>query len=297
MQDRITAILSDYDGTLCPTNSVRNQDGTIPKELRQVLSDISKMIPVCIISSKDYHFLHPRTKFARILSCIMGIETVTLKTHKKEGENIQSIKRKERWGDTSYCIEESHLILNDHKTLRANSSLLASLAERISLSYKDVIIERKFTSDKKILAGITFDYRHLEDWIAYKKRFEPFLNEMIQESQSSPPSYNLNLQTYALHPFIDVYVSKCDKGMAFDYVTSKISNIKGKEKGPQKIMYLGDSDNDNPAFTKADVSIGVRSDDRLNPKLFCTKILKFDMLPIFLKRLMENNFLFSDNIL
>jgi HAD superfamily hydrolase (TIGR01484 family) len=296
MQNQITAILSDYDGTLCPTNSVRNQDGTIPEELRQVLSDISEMIPVCIISSKDYHFLHPRTKFARILSCIMGIETVTLKTHKKEN---QSNKGEEVWGDTSNCIEESHLILNDRKTLRANSNLLASLAERISLSYRDVIIERKFTSDKKILAGVTFDYRHLQDWISYKKRFEPFLNEMIHESQSSPlsaVSYNLNLQTYASHPFIDVYVTKCDKEMAFQYVTSMISKIQEKEIGPQKIMYLGDSDNDNPAFTKADVSIGVRSDDRLNPKLSCTNILKFDMLSIFLKRLMENNFLFSDNI-
>src|SRR5215831_5262138 len=99
MQNRITAILSDYDGTLCPTNSVRKQGGTIPQELRQVLWDISKRIPVCIISSKDYHFLHPRTKFARILSCIMGIETLTLKLHEKEGtmtyENIQSNEGKE----------------------------------------------------------------------------------------------------------------------------------------------------------------------------------------------------------
>jgi len=179
------------------------------------------------------------------------------------------------------------------KLCELNSSLLATLAERISLSYEDVIIERKLTSDKKILAGVTFDYRHLQDWMSYKKRFEPFLNKIIQESQSSPPSYNLNLQTYALHPFIDIYGSKCDKGMAFDYVTSKISNTQRKE----KIMYLGDSDNDNPAFTKADVSIGIRSDDRLKPKLSCTKILKFDMLSTFLKRLMENNFLFSDNIL
>jgi phosphoserine phosphatase len=52
--------------------------------------------------------------------------------------------------------------------------------------------------------------------------------------------------------------------VAFDYVTSKISTIEAKE---PKIMYLGDSDNDNPAFTKADVSIGIRSDDRLNAKL------------------------------
>ena len=70
----------------------------------------------------------------------MGIETVTLKTRKKEN---QSSKRKECC-DT-YC---SHLIDIDHKTLPANSSLLASLAERLSLSHKDVIIERKFTSDK-----------------------------------------------------------------------------------------------------------------------------------------------------
>jgi trehalose-6-phosphatase len=133
---RITAILSDYDGTLCPTDYIRNQDGTIPEELRQVLWDISKRIPVCIISSKDYHFLQPRTKFARILSCIMGIETVTLKTLKKEGrmtgENIQCNKAKEGCRDTSYCIEDSHLMMDDNKTLRANSSLLASLAENIT---------------------------------------------------------------------------------------------------------------------------------------------------------------------
>jgi phosphoserine phosphatase len=85
--------------------------------------------------------------------------------------------------------------------------------------------------------------------------------------------------------------------MAFEYVTSKIFNTQEKEKRLQNIMYLGDSDNDNPAFAKADVSIGVRSDGRLNPKLSCTKILKFDVLSIFLKRLMENNFLFSDDIL
>jgi hypothetical protein len=136
--------------------------------------------------------------------------------------------------------------------------------------------------------------RQKPEIIAFYTELSSFCYRFMITSQSSPPSagsYNLNLQAYTLHPFIDVYVTKCDKGMAFDYVTSKISNIKGKEKGPQKIMYLGDSDNDNPAFTKADVSIGVRSDDGLNPKLSYTKILKYEMLPIFLKSLMENNFL------
>jgi soluble P-type ATPase len=40
-----------------------------------------------------------------------------------------------------------------------------------------------------------------------------------------------------------------------------MSNLSGK------IIYLGDSENDNPDFRKADISIGVISDNRLNPKL------------------------------
>jgi trehalose-6-phosphatase len=94
METQITAIFSDYDGTLCPTDSVRCQANWIPEQLEQTLWDISQKIPVCIISSKDYHFLHARTKFARILSSIMGIETLTFKIHKKEGlmtsENIKT---------------------------------------------------------------------------------------------------------------------------------------------------------------------------------------------------------------
>lgn len=34
-------------------------------------------------------------------------------------------------------------------------------------------------------------------------------------------------------------------------------------------LYLDDSENDNPAFRKAGVSIGVRSDSRIIPKLEC----------------------------
>jgi phosphoserine phosphatase len=62
-------------------------------------------------------------------------------------------------------------------------------------------------------------------------------------------------------------------------------------------MYLGDSENDNPAFIKADVPIGIKSDDRLNPNLACSKHVKFDGLSLFLKRLKDNKFMFSDNIL
>jgi hypothetical protein len=54
--------------------------------------------------------------------------------------------------------------------------------------------------------------------------------------------------------------------MAYDDVLSQIPLT---EKKQHKIMYLGDSENDNPAFRKADVSVGVKSDKRLNPILDC----------------------------
>ncbi len=68
---------------------------------------------------------------------------------------------------------------------KANSSLLSRLADNVSLGYKDIIVERKFTSNKQILAGVTFDYRHLENSRLYKEKLEPYLKEIIHKSQSS----------------------------------------------------------------------------------------------------------------
>ena len=65
---QVNALLSDYDGTLCPTSSVSgdiNIGGTIPKELEQALDSISERILVCIVSSKDFTFLHG-ARFATI---------------------------------------------------------------------------------------------------------------------------------------------------------------------------------------------------------------------------------------
>jgi hypothetical protein len=58
---------------------------------------------------------------------------------------------------------------------------------------------------------------------------------------------------------------------------------------------LKDSKNDNPAFKRGDISIGVRSDKRLNPKLTCQYLVEFNQPPIFLKKLQDNDFVFSDN--
>jgi trehalose-6-phosphatase len=90
---QVNALLSDYDGTLCPTASLRGEgslSGTIPQELEQILFYISEHIPLCIISSKDFAFLHKRTRFANILSCVLGIESVIHNPHHNSNNEINN---------------------------------------------------------------------------------------------------------------------------------------------------------------------------------------------------------------
>jgi trehalose-6-phosphatase len=82
-QTRISAILSDYDGTLSPTDMVRSNMDSIPEQLERILWKVSQRIPICIVSSKDFHFISRRAKFARVLAYILGIETIVLRKCKK----------------------------------------------------------------------------------------------------------------------------------------------------------------------------------------------------------------------
>jgi hypothetical protein len=82
--------------------------------------------------------------------------------------------------------------------------------------------------------------------------------------------------------------------MAFDTVISELRNISADDKG---VLYLGDSENDNPAFRKAGISIGIRSDPRLKPRLDCSYFLDYEQLTSFLVKLRNNGYLFSDELL
>ena len=274
---QITAILSDYDGTLCPTSSIRNQINTIPQGLENTLWGISSKIPVCIISSKDFSFLGSRAKFAKIVSCIMAIETIELPN---DNNGHSRTKFNDPW------------IYPNRNILRNNSYLLESLASEAAEKFVEILIERKYTSDE-LLAGLTFDYRHQEDWEQYKRQVEPTLYELINNTiKSSTPtsavtSFPSYIQSYSSHLFVDVYSVKCDKGMAVNTIVSILGPHNEKEE-QNTIMYLGDSENDNAAFRKADISIGVHSDPRLKPKLDCDYIITFDKLSFFMKSLLNN---------
>jgi HAD superfamily hydrolase (TIGR01484 family) len=277
----ISAILSDYDGTLCPTSNTKDfKSNKIPVELDNTLSEISKDIPVWVVSSKDYDFLCDKTRFARIVSCIMGIETIVLES--RGGNDDAHLKNGSK----------AHLI-TDITSLSGNSKLLTSLGKEIAQTFSDVSINYKYTSKERILAGITIDYRHLEDWDSYKTKVEPLLYKRIQQtkSQRSTSISELYVETYSTHPLLDIYGIRCDKGNAFDSVLRLLDIDRSKN-----IMYLGDSENDNAAFAKADVSIGVHSDERIRARLNCQYNLDFDRLSLFLRRLSHNNFEFSDKL-
>ena len=50
---------------------------------------------------------------------------------------------------------------------------------------------------------------------------------------------------------MDVYALYCDKGMAYDFVTSEVLKMTNWGRSQARgILYLGDSENDNPAFRK-----------------------------------------------
>jgi len=295
--------MSDFDGTLCPTSSVKSNllqksIARIPQELEMTLVNISQLVPVLIISSKDFDSLHMATKrFASIISCVLGIET------------INHVKHEDETGID--CIAEQHLN-TDMYTLSENSKILSSILEeeRIQnyMQEHDICIDRKFTScNSKILIGTTFDYRHLNNWETFKKVDEPRLLEIIQhaineQTQLGIATYEWKpyIQTYTSHPFLDLYAMKCDKGLAFDYIFKRNINnrsLSDSVTSSKNVLYLGDSENDNPTFRRSDISIGVSSDSRLNPKLKCKYSIEFKYLSIFLNRLLENDLIFSEDLL
>jgi hydroxymethylpyrimidine pyrophosphatase-like HAD family hydrolase len=296
--------MSDFDGTLCPTLSVRKGNlfqksiARIPPELEVSLLKISQLIPVLVISSKDFDSLHMATKrFASIISCVLGIETINHVKH--EDETVID------------CIAEQHFNIDMH-TLTENSKILSSILEQERIKHyiheRNICIDRKFTTcNNKALIGITFDYRHLDNWETFKKVDEPRLLEIIQHTinehtQLGGAGYERKpyIHTYTSHPFLDLYAVKCDKGLAFDSLFKRNTNnllLSDSVINTKNVLYLGDSENDNPAFRRSEISIGVSSDERLNPKLVCKYNIEFKHLSIFLNRLLGNGLIFSEDLI
>ena len=180
---------------------------------------------------------------------MMGIETIVL-GNKKYRRTI-----------------EKRLIHADLQVLQLKSRVLEAIADEITSEeeFSYVLVERKHISDD-ILAGLTLDWRHLGDWSYYRRGITHFTSRLVSDLKKPPVPVDIFVQKYSQHPFFDIYSAECNKGMAFDIVVSELAkeSIDGKD-----TLYLGDSENDNPAFRKAGISVGIRSDSRVSPKLDC----------------------------
>ncbi|WP_458745393.1 HAD hydrolase family protein [Candidatus Nitrosocosmicus sp. T] len=318
---KIIAILSDYDGTLCPTSHIDLQDnnsGFVPGELEDILVDVSSTIPICIISSKDFYFLYKRVrKFSKIISCMLGIETLFLndarKTNDKDRKVTNADNSKPQIDSLDIEIDKlstfRHLLI-DNETIIENSIILKEISSFLEINFPFINVEKKFsTIAKDVVGGITIDWRNdkSEDWVSNAKKYKKIVKEsmynafkkakLVKKESNKNFEYYLKkffIQEYATHPFIDIYGTKTSKGDAYDCVVSELFNLNN---GIGKVLYLGDSENDNPAFRKADISIGINSDTRLRPDLTSKYRLDYQDLPNFLRKLSQNNFEFQESLL
>ncbi len=87
---RIGALLTDYDGTLAPTE-VPREESRVPRGLEAVLENLKGKTMVGIVTAKDYRFVFPRTRFASAWACVEGLEITTADSKCEEVAGLKDI--------------------------------------------------------------------------------------------------------------------------------------------------------------------------------------------------------------
>lgn len=70
---KLGALMVDYDGTIAPLG-VRRSESRVFKSVEAELRKIAKLVPVCIVTAKDFEFVHPRSQFASGWACVSGLD-------------------------------------------------------------------------------------------------------------------------------------------------------------------------------------------------------------------------------
>lgn len=236
---KIEAMFFDYDGTLSPID-VGREEACLSPSLEHILIRLSKKTLIGVVTTKDFKFVNRRVGFAHILACVGGLEILS----------------KVSGGYTVF-----------YKYRNSKPLKIQTLYEGIPRNL--FFVEEKYLSTGEIV-GFSLDWRGQYDSCNEIKDYVNYVREKARKSS-----------LYAVQgrnsPFLDVYLSRIDKGVAVKRIGKKLSlNL-------ANCMYFGDSEVDNSAFRKVGFPVGVMHNENKSAKLECDRLINFEDLASFLK--------------
>jgi trehalose-6-phosphatase len=181
----VKCLSADYDGTISPIKVARSESH-VPLQTRVMLAQISKSLPVSIVTMKDLHFVVSKTPFAHAWSGIGGLETQVGK----------KVLRRE-------CLESKLPFVSK-----------ALDYAKLQTATAGIEIEEKRDSLGRTLA-FCVDWRRAKDQAKAKDEADRIIDY----------SKNLGLFVfkYEKQPFYDVYPIAPDKGRALQEMLNELS--------------------------------------------------------------------------
>lgn len=173
-------------------------------------------------------------------------------------------------------------IINDERIREPSKKVEKVYRQALSriLQIRDNIsVERKETDNGDLIA-FCIDWRLTRDWPEAQRETSPILAFCRQEG--------LYVVESNISPFANVFPVEVNKGEALVKLRKEMGIT-----GP--VMYLGDSEADNPAFQLSEVSVGIKH-RRIMPELACKYRLEFLDLESFLSKLIDAGFDFQEGM-
>lgn len=174
---KISAIFSDFDGTLSPLDVLRENARVLP-ETRTILEKIATIVPVCIITTKDVQFIREKVKFATALAGIGGLD-IRLGKKKIIMPNLQD-------------------------KLPVVASMLKHVKQKVKEIDENIYLEEKRIN--KTTVAFCIDWRLCKYPKTVEKKIEPLLQHCEQ--------HGLLVSRHKKLWFSDISPVRIDKGIA-----------------------------------------------------------------------------------